>query len=156
MKKKDFFIRSSAVMLIVFLISFFGISAYADLTAPAAAPDTQITAEADVISDTDSPVLSDADALYGDYEDNIVPVDSSDQSSAPEKKNWVKIILIAVGIGLVVSVITVIIIASGYKNNGKTEPYEFKNKAPLELKDSEDVLVGVNVTSVHINRGDNN
>ena len=40
----------------------------------------------------------------------------------------------------------------GYKYNGQTEPYEFKDKAPLELREKEDVLIDVRVTTEHIER----
>lgn len=68
------------------------------------------------------------------------------------KKDWLKIILVALGVSLAITGITVFIIYRGYKYNGMTEPYEYKNKAGLELAVRDDQLVDVHVTSVHINR----
>lgn len=67
-------------------------------------------------------------------------------------KDWLKIILIALGASAAITGITVWIIYRGYKYNGMTEPYEYKNKAGLDLAVREDNLVDVHVTSVHINR----
>ena len=60
-------------------------------------------------------------------------------------------IISIIGTGLIVY-----FIYRGYKYNGMTEPYEFKNKAPLELKDREDALIDVHVTTRRIERNNNN
>ena len=77
----------------------------------------------------------------------------ADTTTAKKKSpDWLKIILISLGISLVVTGITVFFIYNGYKNNGKTEPYEYTKKAPLELTDKADELVDVRVTTRTIHR----
>lgn len=54
-------------------------------------------------------------------------------------------ILRALSISVLVSLLSVFSIYRSYKSNGKTEPYPYNNKAPLDLKVSEDVLVDTDV-----------
>ena len=152
MKNKNFLSRTIIVLSLAVCMIFSGMTVFA-------APTDAYTAESsayEIVNVTEDDYDDDYydDDYYDDdyYEDDYY--DSKAESSSKEKKqkNWLKIILIAVGIGLVVSVITVLVIRSGYKNNGKTEPYEFKNKAPLDLTDSRDELVDVKVTSERIHR----
>lgn len=107
-------------------------------------PEAVYTADTDTF-DYGYDVYGDSyDYHYDHYERNV--------SGSKGDKNWVKIILIALGVSLAVTGITVYIIYRGYKYNGMTEPYEYKNKAGLDLAVKEDRLVDVHVTSVHINR----
>ena len=93
----------------------------------------------------------------GDAGYDIVLTDTNTKDDSQKKSpNWGMIIPISLVISLVVTGIAVWMIYRGYKYNGMTEPYEFKNKAPLDLKEREDDLIDVHVTSVHINRGNDN
>lgn len=112
------------------------------VTIAAEAVDANIAPETVTVADYDN-------SAYDYYGDGYIYQGSSEGSS---KKNWLKIILVALGISAVVTGITVYIIYRGYKYNGMTEPYEYKNKAGLELTVKDDQLIDVHVTSVHINR----
>ena len=80
---------------------------------------------------------------------------SKNSSSKKKEVSWPKIILISLGISALVTGITVFYIYNGYKNNGKTEPYKYNEKAPLELSEMMDTLVDVRVTKRHIERNNN-
>lgn len=62
----------------------------------------------------------------------------------------------AIGTSLVVSIVgsivAVLVVFGRYKFNGRTEPYPYNRKAPLELTDSEDVLVDQYVKTERIER----
>ena len=99
-------------------------------------------------------------------ENNIVRVEydggykydavSSDSSSSKKKEvSWPKIILISLAISAVVTGVTVFFIYNSYKNNGKTEPYKFTEKAPLDLSEKTDSLVDVRVTKRRIEQNKN-
>ncbi len=141
--------RAAVVLSAAVLLAAGGTAAYAaaDDTVPEIQP---VTAAAEANEYEITPV----DYTYDHYEVNV---DSNGNVTAKEKKskNWVEIILVALGISVVVTGITVYVIYRGYKYNGMTEPYEFKNKAPLDLREKEDQLIDVHVTSVHINRDNN-
>lgn len=81
----------------------------------------------------------------------------SSDSSSPKKKevSWPKIILISLAISAVVTGVTVFFIYNSYKNNGKTEPYKFTEKAPLDLSEKTDSLVDVRVTKRRIEQNKN-
>lgn len=49
-----------------------------------------------------------------------------------------------------------LITINGYKNNGKTEPYPFTSKAPLELTEKNDFLINTEVTKRKLNNNSNN
>ncbi len=156
MRNKNFLSRTIIVLALAVCMLFSGMTVFA-------APADAYTAESSAYTIANTAYDDDYDYDYDDYYDDYDYDydydynDNAPQSSSHEKKpkNWLKIILISLGIGLLVSVITVLVIRSGYKNNGQTEPYEFKNKAPLDLTDSRDELVDVQVTSVRINRDNN-
>lgn len=103
-------------------------------------------------------ILQEEDNVYSaaltdhDYDSGYEIALTANSNSENKDTDWLKIILISLGISILVTGITVYFIYKGYKYNGMTEPYEFKDKAPLDLTDSEDVLIDVHVTSVHINR----
>ncbi len=82
--------------------------------------------------------------------DTTTTGDSTTKTKEP--KNLLKIILISVGISAVVSVVSVIVIRSGYKSNGKSEPYPYDKKAPLNLTLKEDTLIDTQVTKTKIER----
>lgn len=60
------------------------------------------------------------------------------------------------GIGILVAVVgtgvAVFMVYNSYKNNGKTEPYPYNQKAPLELIEVEDVHVDTQVERRKIER----
>ena len=163
MMKQHFFAKTAAVLLSAGILAFGGMSAAAagadavidevpaiTAAAPAAPADCgEIPAVAAAQPDSLYAAADDYTVMLTDTDDDII-------AEAPKKsKNWVKIILIALAVSLVITGITVYMIFRRYKYNGQTEPYEFKEKAPLELKEKEDVLIDVQVTSVHINRDNN-
>lgn len=138
--KKNIFKRSAAVITAALVLLCCGIPASAE----------SITADnAAAIANEENA----GTAVYGydgDYDYDIIQ--TAESSSSESKKNWLKIILIALGISIIGTGIIVYIIYRGYKYNGMTEPYEYKDKAPLELSDREDVLIDVHVTTRHIER----
>ena len=77
---------------------------------------------------------------------------STDSKSKKDSSDLVKDILIALGISLAVSGITVVVIACRYKFNGRTEPYPYNRKAALELSASEDVLIHTDIKRERIER----
>ncbi len=66
--------------------------------------------------------------------------------------NWVKVGGISLLISIVVTGAVVVMIYHGYKHNGKTEPYPYDSKAPLELTDTEDILVDTDIQRERIQR----
>lgn len=84
-------------------------------------------------------------------EDNAAIVTMS-KDSEKEKPNMGKVIGIAAGISIVVTGIVVFCIYSSYKTNGMTEPYQYNNKAPLNLTESRDVLVDTKITKRKIEK----
>ena len=58
----------------------------------------------------------------------------------------------SVVVSIVGSVIAVLVVWGRYKFNGRTEPYPYTRKAPLELTDREDVLVDRYVKTERIER----
>ena len=151
MMKKSILKRTAAVCAAA-LLTFGGLTVSAaaeDTTAPAI-----VTETADMLP-TDNTVVT-VPVTGGEQDDyDIVTLDTG-SSSDKQEKNWGKIILIAVIISIIGTGLIVYFIYRGYKYNGMTEPYEFKNKAPLELKDREDALIDVHVTTRRIERNNNN
>lgn len=79
---------------------------------------------------------------------NSVENSAAEQTAKKSKnksRDWAKIILISVGVSAVITLIWVLSIYHSYKTNGRTEPYPYNQKAPLELKLSEDILIDTNV-----------
>ncbi len=153
MKIKHLLIRTLMVMLVACSVMLCGFAVSAAAAEPL--PElTTVTENAPALTTADITLSQDTDTTVGSLsgEDGYT-IELTDTSSGSKKSvNWLKIILISVGISLVITIIVVLVIYNGYKSNGQTEPYEFKNKAPLDLKETEDILVDVSVTSVHINR----
>ena len=80
------------------------------------------------------------DGYYDDYETSSGSV------------NWFKV---GGGAFLISTIGTIVIVGwiySGYKFNGRTEPYPYNRKAPLELTDSEDVLIDRQIRRERIER----
>ena len=152
MMKKSILKRTAAVCAAATLLTFGGLTVSAaakDTTAPAI-----VTETVDMLP-ADNTVVT-VPVTGGEQDDyDIVTLDTG-SSSDKQEKNWGKIILIAVIISIIGTGLIVYFIYRGYKYNGMTEPYEFKNKAPLELKDREDALIDVHVTTRRIERNNNN
>ena len=55
-------------------------------------------------------------------------------------------------VSIIGSVVAVLVVFGRYKFNGRTEPYPYTRKAPLELTDSEDVLVDQYIKTERIER----
>lgn len=77
---------------------------------------------------------------------------SSSQTQSPKEKkkkektpDLGRAIIIGLVAAVVVDGVAVFLIFNGYKNNGKTEPYPYSQKAPLNLTKREDVLVDTTV-----------
>ncbi len=147
MKKKHFLSSAAAILAAAAVIGIGALS---------------VSAAQNVSSDinTDAAVQTLAFDENNDASLDIKPIANDNKTDKSGKKkdksvSWVKIILISFGISAVVTGITVYFIYNGYKHNGKTEPYEYTKKAPLDLTDSQDELVDVRVTSVHIERNNN-
>ncbi len=151
---KRFFSRTLAILSAAAAISSCGalaVEAAADPAEPEAAAVTMAQNPEDEV--TIAPVkkvLVSEDSTYKYYID-----DQTLKESKEKKTSWVKVILVALGVSAVITGVVVYIIYRGYKYNGMTEPYEYKNKAPLELREREDQLVDVHVTSRKINRDNN-
>ena len=135
-------------------------AAIACCTAASAAELTDAPAQGAALTDATENATEPETAVIADYYDYGYDYYGDDydyhydhyERKESKQKDWLKIILIALGISVVATGITVYIIYRGYKYNGMTEPYEYKNKAGLDLAVREDNLVDVHVTSVHINR----
>lgn len=101
-------------------------------------------------------------AVYASSESSSSTASASSQvpttgnSTDKEKKNPVTTILISLGAGLAVSGIAVFIAASGYKNNGKSEPYPYNKKAPLDLRVRTDNLIDTKIEKKKIEKNNNN
>lgn len=146
---KRYLSKAFAVLAAALAISSCGMMASAAQTDMTAALSMQTMAETDITADENGNIY------YGEDDQYVYSVDDQGEIVKTEKKNWVKIILVALVISGLATGITVFIIYRGYKYNGMTEPYEFKNKAPLSLTEKEDMLIDVHVTSRHINRDNN-
>lgn len=148
---KKSILKALAVLSAAAAISACGIAVSAaeyDTALPAEEPAAQVMT-ADYQEDYQ---ITPVDQEYIGYDDEYEYYqDENGEVTKKEKKNWVKIILIALGISLVITGIIIYAIYRSYKYNGMTEPYEYKNKAPLELTEREDQLIDVRVTSRHIN-----
>lgn len=145
MKKKHFLSSSAAVLAAAAAISICTMGVFA---VENTAPETNITPA----------IQTEAYSEYNDTDFYIQAVNKKSGESSNQKEksvNRANIILISFGISALVTGITIYVIYSGYKHNGRTEPYEYTKKAPLELTEEQDDLVDVRVTSVRIERNDN-
>ncbi len=143
---KKYFSRTFAVIAAAAAVSSCSMAVSAEYDAPEL-PVEEPAAQVVTVDYDGSPEIIDVDYDYHfDYDEYEVTEKSS------KKKDWVKIILVALGVSIVVTGVTVYMIYRSYKYNGMTEPYEYKDKAPLELTEKEDQLVDVHVTKRHINK----
>ena len=77
--------------------------------------------------------------------------ESSHKKERSKKPDFNKIIIVSIGISAIISLSTVCCVYHGYKSNGKTETYPY-NKAPLNLRVSQDTLIDTNVTKIKIQK----
>jgi len=66
--------------------------------------------------------------------------------------NWFKVVGGAFLVSTIGTIVIVAIIYGGYKFNGRTEPYPYTRKAPLELTGTEDILVDTQIRRERIDR----
>lgn len=98
----------------------------------------------------------DYDTEYGNKDEDYSIVETAKSSkSSSGSHSIVKAILVAFGVSTVGTIIWVIVIVNGYKNNGKTEPYPYNKKAPLELTEASEELINTEVTKRKIERNNN-
>lgn len=81
---------------------------------------------------------------------------STEKTEKKSSSDLVKDILIALGISVAVTGITVFLIAHSYKTNGKSEPYPYNKKAPLSLTRSEDDHIDTRLEKRRKEKNDNN
>jgi len=152
MKMKSFLSGLSVIALIYTTLIFGSVCAFASdddvLTAVDAANGTCI----ELIENDCVP-----DAV--DIEDDLPQVMTADtKNNSPKKQksvSWGKIIAVSIIVSAIATLITVFMIFNGYKHNGKSEPYPYDKKAPLELTDSEDILVDTDIRRERRERNDN-
>ncbi len=142
--KKNFLSKTAAVLAAAAMIAACGLSVSAESYIDTAVNEASVQAEDEAFT-----AVYEYDSSY-DYD--IVPTAKSSSSSGEKSTDWLKIIIVALVISILGTGLTVYFIYRGYKYNGMTEPYEYKDKAPLELSDREDVLIDVHVTTRHIER----
>ncbi len=135
MKKKILISRAAVLIMTVFSIFVFSFSAFA-------------ISDEDIVINTTAYEIENADNnLQNGYSVKNISNDHFEDDSP----DMVKVIIIAVVIGAVVTGLTVFIIYHGYKANGMTEPYPYNDKAPLELTEANDILVDTIVKKERIN-----
>jgi len=66
--------------------------------------------------------------------------------------NWGRAIGTSVLVSVIGSVVVVAFVFSRYKFHGRTEPYPYNRKAPLELTGSEDILIDTQIRRERIER----
>lgn len=147
---KKYFSRTFAVIAAAAAVSSCGMAVSAESNVPEL-PLEEPAAQVMSVDYSVSPEIMDVDYDY-DYDYNFGYDEYEVTEKSSKKKDWVKIILVALGVSIVVTGVTVYMIYRSYKYNGMTEPYEYKDKAPLELTEKEDQLVDVHVTKRHINK----
>lgn len=96
---------------------------------------------------------------YSENSDNTVSLMEYDKRTESnhterEQKNMSRIILTAAGVSIVVTAFAVFSIWNSYKTNGQSEPYPYDDKAPLQITDSDDILVDTHVERKLIKRDD--
>lgn len=97
--------------------------------------------------------LIQATDYYDDYYDDYYYDDGyydDDYYDAPP--DMINCILFGAIFGVVCGGISVVIVYLRYKNNGKSEPYPYNNKATLNLSQSDDLLVDTRVTHVKVHK----
>ncbi len=94
-----------------------------------------------------------------DSGDNYADIELTAKKSKSQKEkkepDLMKTVLISMGISAAITLIVVFAIYYGYKSNGKTEPYPYNKKAPLDLSVSEDIHVDTDVTRRKIEKNNN-
>ena len=80
---------------------------------------------------------------YDYYENN---------SSYRMETNWGRAIGTSVLVSVIGSVVVVAFVFGRYKFHGRTEPYQYNRKAPLELTGSEDILIDTQIKRERIER----
>ncbi len=75
-----------------------------------------------------------------------------DNHAAARPVDWFKVGGGAFLISTIGTIVIVMWIYSGYKFNGRTEPYPYNRKAPLELIDGEDILIDRQIRRERIER----
>ena len=80
---------------------------------------------------------------YDYYENN---------SSYRMRTNWGRAIGTSVLVSVIGSVVVVAFVFGRYKFHGRTEPYQYNRKAPLELTGSEDILIDTQIRRERIER----
>ena len=80
---------------------------------------------------------------YDYYENN---------SSYRMRTNWGRAIGTSVLVSVIGSVVVVAFVFGRYKFHGRTEPYPYNRKAPLELTGSEDILIDTQIRRERIER----
>ncbi len=66
--------------------------------------------------------------------------------------NWGRAIGTSVLVSVIGSVVVVAFVFGRYKFHGRTEPYPYNRKAPLELTGSEDILIDTQIRRERIER----
>ena len=143
MKKTFTFAALIAVIMMIFTIRCLPIVVSA---ADAQEEPTVVTADIDKQAQT---ALTDTPS---DDSPEIVRVGKSSGKS----HNIFLAVIVGFGVAVVGTAIFIFVNINGYKNNGKTEPYPFTSKAPLELTVKDDVLINKEVTSRKIESNNNN
>ena len=73
-------------------------------------------------------------------------------SSYRMRTNWGRAIGTSVLVSVIGSVVVVAFVFGRYKFHGRTEPYPYNRKAPLELTGSEDILIDTQIRRERIER----
>lgn len=99
------------------------------------------------------PDIMTTDVNYNTYSEDDNSVENmSRRNDDNSKPDITKIIIVAAVSSVVVVSVIVLFIYRSYKTNGMTEPYPYKQKAPLQLTETEDILIDTRVSKVKISR----
>lgn len=91
-------------------------------------------------------------AFAADNDDDYSAAAEYQTLSSSSERSPGKIIGVTLGVSVGGTFLVVFKIYRGYKFNGKTEPYLYNKKAPLDLVESEDIHVDTKVDRRKINR----
>lgn len=151
MRCKKYLLSGLVVLMAVTIVVWCGVSLSAAAAELPAAPQV-VTVDTGYYDDG-------YDDYYDDYYNDYYNDDyrgerpsSSSEIRTPKPKNWLMIIGCTIVIPAVAALVFVIGTISSYKHNGKTEPYPYNNKAPLELTEADDILVDTDIRRVRIQR----
>ncbi len=157
MKKNRLFIKLFMLFTVLMLASVFSLTAAAaepyNAADGAAVNIEAVTAGAD---DTVSDIAVNAGAVAAGADSTADDAAANAEyqvlsSSGGIKRNLVEIILLSA----VVSIVVTVVIYFKYKFNGKTEPYPYNKKAPLNLSVSEDIHIDTKVERKKIEKNNN-